>query len=590
MASHVNLGNRQFPKQQSNRLMALTISGLMWRNGVEEQFTSDDIIVNEGKLVLLIGRNGVGKTTLLEKLAGLRDPEQLNIAYGNEKLWQDEGRRRRKLNGIALHSNSYACQNAEQMLFARSVEEELHFSLKAYRSDRLETDKQIAEALKAVGWNHTWLSRDPYQLSGGERRRCALASVFATPASWLLLDEPTAGLDGEGHQCIGQALLERKRSGTGMMLISHDLDWALPLADSVLLLAQDGTVRLCSPEQLLAHPHWLAEIDMEVPGWLEVGHELWMMGVPAQQIWQPQEAAVATFELVKHQPALQEQGVTETRQKDTQSQRVNEISVEIQDKQDRHKIAVPMKHRLGAFDPRAIWLGYLLLSIGLFAQVAWVGVAIGAVVVGACLSIGRISLWRWRKLIITYGVISIFASAVFAAGMDGYEITVDLSAFQRTLLSFSRTMLVLLLGLSIPLVMTPLSLRRALDQLLRVRGRTFRIIDRFILTVTLMIRFIPVLIQEWNRFSRIYLSRGKAIGSKPWRFIVQLSERSIPFLLAMFRLGDEVAVALESRGVSLNHSPTRVTVLRFKTLDYVFVTIVMLVATSLWVIARKLVL
>ncbi|MBO9598940.1 MAG: ATP-binding cassette domain-containing protein [Cohnella sp.] len=463
-------------------------------------------------------------------------------------------------------SYSYSPQSPENGLFSRTLPEELKYSGRPYRLSEAQLEERMAEALSAVGWDAGWLRRDPYRMSGGERRRAALAATFVPPAPWLLLDEPSAGLDGAGHARLGKYLMGLKERGVGVVLVSHDLDWALPLADSVLLLHYDGTVRQCSPAQLPAHPEWLAEAGMAVPLWLEVAHKLHLRGIPTEQLWSPESAAKAVAD-------AGEVKATEdvVRLTDVASARRRSFDDE------------PVKHRLGAFDPRTIWLSYILLSLGIFAQNQWSGIAVSGALTFSLLATGRISLWRWKGLLRNYALFSVIVSAFFATGWLSF----DTDAFIGTLLPFTRTYLVLLLGLCIPLVMTPLSLRNALHKLLTYRGRTPPFAHRLILTVTLMIRFVPVLAEEWERFARIDLSRGKTRSRRSWAIASKLKDMALPFMLSIFRLGDEIAIALESRGVARDIRPTRAAKLRFAVRDYGAVLGAALLLLGLWVYAKR---
>ncbi len=523
-----------------------------------------------GTITVLLGPNGAGKTTLLEKIAGLREPENIQVLYGTDWLWKKGSLGRWQLNEEALLQYSYCSQSPEDGLFARSVRDELDYSLRPYALSEQERAERRDVALAAVGWDSSWETRDPYLMSGGERRRAALASVFATPAAWLLLDEPTAGLDGSGHERIADHLKQLRAEGRGIVLVSHDSDWAIPLADRILLWSADGSARLCGRDELLAHPEWLEQTGMTIPNWLRIAHLLGQSGVSPEKGWNPQLAA-AEWDSISGMEF----------QMDKRSS-----GAEIVGKEAIKRIAKEKMHRLAGFDPRAVWLAYLLVSTGLFFLRDWVSMLVGAVVVAGLLIAGRISLRKWQGLIVNYAIFSIVTSTIFAWGASsggGFE----WEAFAGTLFPFARTMLILLLGLAIPLVMSPLSLRRSLEQLTTFKGKTPQGIQRFILTVTLMMRFVPVLLELWGRFAKIFLARGKTRARNPVAYGRKLRDVAIPFLLALFRLGDEVALALESRGVGVNPHPTRSVRLKWRMRDYGFTIGAIVLAVGLWGFAHR---
>jgi energy-coupling factor transport system ATP-binding protein len=362
-----------------------------------------------------------------------------------------------------------------------------------------------------------------------------------------------------------------RESGKGIVLVSHDSDWAMALADGVLLLSRDGSLRSCSRNELLEHPEWLEDTGMLIPDWLRVANLLWRSGVSSDKIWNP--AAVAN---AWPTAPIRSEGMLEKGEEAASSQ--SETVVRTEEKKS---------HRLKGFDPRSVWLSYVLISTGLLALADWVALGVGGLIVCLLLYAGRVSLKRWHSMILSFVIFSVLTSAIFAWGASGEGGAFEGGAFLGTLLTFTRTLFILLLGLAIPLVMSPLSLRRALEQLLTFRGKLPKRAQQLTLIVALMMRFVPVLLELWERFVRIFLSRGKSISRNPIAIGRRLRDVSIPFLLALFRLGDEVTLALESRGVGLDARPTQGTRLRWKKRDYGFVLGALALAVGLWGFANR---
>ncbi|WP_308634211.1 ATP-binding cassette domain-containing protein [Paenibacillus silvisoli] len=509
--------------------------------------------LHPGTITVLLGANGVGKTRLMETIAGLRKPEGLTITYGTEPLWivRDKQPRGGKLhrNEKAMLAYSYSCQSPEEQLFARSVRDELRYVLRPYQLDETECERRSVEALSAVGWDASWLDRDPYLMSGGERRRTALASLFATPAAWLLLDEPTAGLDAAGHERLGQQLKRHAANGKGVLLISHESDWALQLADAALILRVDGSMQRSSREELLERPSQLEEAGMEIPAWLRVAHRLIRLGVPPEQIWQPaaHRAMVANqVDVVQSSPPrVPQAGRTPFMQRNADK---------------------PISPLTG-FDPRSVWLSYILFSAAILTQSTWIGLGAMAILVALSIYLGKIPLRRWRGAIMALSVFTVTVALIAGLGpqeQGGFWSAADAVASLQSLL---RPLLAMLLGFGLPLAVTPLRLRRSLEQLFAMFGRLPRWGTKLILTVTLLLRFIPVLLTEWERFARIGIARGKRIKRSPGGGFKRLQETAIPFMLALFRLGEQVSDALESRGVSVERQPTVLVTERWKRRD-----------------------
>jgi len=510
--------------------------------------------LSQGQIIVLIGPNGAGKSRLLETIAGLHDPGPMRISFGKEPLWAAEGKKR--LNPAALLAYSYACQAPEEQLFARTVAAELEYVLRPYALAEAEKARRVEEALHAVGWDYNWLARDPYQMSGGERRRAALASLLATPSSWLLLDEPTSGLDASGHEVLAASLKGRAARGQGILLVSHESEWALPLAQQVLLMHADGSVHSRTREEILHRPDLLREAGMLVPEWLEIAHLLCKFGVSEEQIWHP---------------AMQEAGKSSADGSDCHDQRdKDEIALTkpkpyyLPSRSGSSSSAGGVTDRSGkgtaisplvAYDPRAVWLAYILFSTGILMQRTWIGLAWSGLLTAIIIVLARIPLRRWRIPIAMLAFVTVMMSVLAGVGAGANGMSWNMEAFLLSLRSLLRPWLAMLIGLGLPLAISPLKLRRSLEQLLAIRGRVPFRGQQLILAITLLLRFIPVLLSEWERFSRIALARGKA-ARLTWRGAVgRLRDTSIPFLLSLFRLGEEVAIALESRGVGRRPFP-----------------------------------
>ncbi|QHW34607.1 ATP-binding cassette domain-containing protein [Paenibacillus rhizovicinus] len=557
-----------------------------------ESAGSASLILHAGEITVLMGANGAGKTRFMETIAGLRAPESLAVHYGSESLWERRrlsARGESKLNEAALLAYAYSCQSPEEQLFLRTVREELDYTLRPY-SSMTEADRndRISAALQAVNWDGSWLERDPYAMSGGERRRTALSCLFAPPADWLLLDEPTAGLDAEGHALLGATLRRCASEGQGILLISHESDWAFELADRMLLLHADGSMRSCGKSELLANPQWLTEAGMEVPAWFSVAHLCTQLGIMEASVWDPSKLA----EAIAGTPEKSQQSRTESTLGAVSGIAATGLAVSTSptitpDSTNLSSPTLPSSPTIApiaanaaaptiaparqpfalrasadkpspiaSFDARAVWLTYIVLSTFILQLNGWRSVGLAAVLVACAIYFGRIPLRRWRGAIRTIAtftaVISIFAGFTESRADSIWDVHAALLSLQSLL----KPLIVMLLGFGLPIAVTPLRLRRSLEQLFSRFGRVPQWGTKMLLTITLLLRFVPVLLSEWERFSRISVARGKRVGNN-WRgAIKKIQETALPFMLSLFRLGDQVADALESRGVGAQSHPT----------------------------------
>lgn len=521
------------------------------------------LTLQTGRIIVLLGPNGAGKSRLLEIAAGLLEAEGIAANYGGAPVPPRRGGGAARSSGLLAYS--YACQSPEEQLFARSVEGELDYVLRPYGLSAEQRRQAGLNALRAVGWDASWLARDPYAMSGGERRRTALVSALAPPAAWLLLDEPTAGLDAWGCDGLAESLAVERRKGRGILLVSHDPDWALPLADELLLLGSDGRIRHCEREALLEHPDWWEEMGLRQPASYSAARAAWNNGVEEARAWDI--AAVA--ECVGSAQAITGNGSVAARF--AVWPRPTEADDAINtNKSDGHRSPSGVRRdRLSRFDPRAVWLGYASLSLAMFAAPGWIGLASSAVLTAAIVVLARLPLRAYKAPIMAFAAFAV-ASTILSgltgnSGAPGQWWHADDS--WATFRSFAKTWLVLVLGIGLPAAIQPLRLRRALAQVLPRRGAAGRRTQRLVLTVTLLLRFVPQLMAEWERYARIAIARGKDTAKSPAAWLRRLRSTAVPFMLSLFRMGETVTLALESRGIGRRDAPTDAERLRWQARD-----------------------
>lgn len=198
--------------------------------------------VEPGEMLCVVGGTGSGKSTLAQHLNLLLKPSSGRVLVdGADATWLKMSELRRRV-GLVF-------QFPEQALFAPTVEEDVGFAPRQLGLAREEIEKRVWEALAALSVGHL-VGRDPHALSGGERRRVAIAGVLAMRPEVLVLDEPLAGLDPATRQDLLSVLRGLRESGTSVMLVSHDLDEVAEVADRVCVL-DGGTVKaLGSPAEV----------------------------------------------------------------------------------------------------------------------------------------------------------------------------------------------------------------------------------------------------------------------------------------------------------------------------------------------------
>jgi energy-coupling factor transport system ATP-binding protein len=218
-----------------------------------------NLTISAGERVGIVGHTGSGKSTLVQLLSGLMAPTSGRVL----------------LDGVPAHTRAAAAQRArhrvglafqypEDQMFELTVTREVAFGPRNLGLAAVEVDERVHWALALVGLDSTFEMRMPLNLSGGEMRRVALASILAMRPEVLILDEPTAGLDPRGrHELLGRVLAWQQETGATLIVVSHHLDDVARLADRVVLLAEgrvaaDGPVRQVLADATLLHGASLA--------------------------------------------------------------------------------------------------------------------------------------------------------------------------------------------------------------------------------------------------------------------------------------------------------------------------------------------
>lgn len=232
--------------------------------------------IEEGEFLGIIGHTGSGKSTFVKHLNGLIASEKGVVTVDGHDLSEKSERKIvRSLVGMVF-------QYPEYQLFAETVYDDVAFGPKNMKCDEAEIKKRVVRAMELVGLDvDRFSSRSPFELSGGERRRAAIAGVLAMEPKYLVLDEPMAGLDPKGREEI-LALLERLRreNGCTIIMISHSMDDIARHATKVLVLEKGSVYLFDKPEIVFSHAEELISIGLSVPNVTKICIEMNRRGVP----------------------------------------------------------------------------------------------------------------------------------------------------------------------------------------------------------------------------------------------------------------------------------------------------------------------
>lgn len=229
-------------------------------------------IIESNKINALVGPSGSGKSTMIELINGLILPTKGIVHIGKRRLRNNI----RIINANRLRFEiGVVFQNPEEQFFCKTVKKEIEFGMKyfGYKVDKVE--ERIESALKMVGLDNSFLNRDPFKLSGGEKRRVAIASVLAFNPEVIILDEPTNGLDITSKEMLIKLikLLKSKYKKT-IIIVSHDVDTLYKFVDNVIILSNGKILAEGNKFDVFNDVNYLTANGVKVPRIVEFIHKV----------------------------------------------------------------------------------------------------------------------------------------------------------------------------------------------------------------------------------------------------------------------------------------------------------------------------
>lgn len=239
-------------------------------NAAKCALTDVSLAVDDGEFLGLIGPTGSGKTTLVQILAGLVRPTSGLISFENSDIWREPRllTKRRSLAGLVF-------QEPEKQLFEMTVEEDIAFWPRNLGLDADEISVRTKRALEAVGLDYELnAKRSPFELSGGEMRRVAIAGILVMAPKVLILDEPTVGLDPKGKVGLMEKIKKLNDDGTAIIFVSHDMDAIAEYTNRVIVLDKGKIVMDDAPLKIFSHGDLIKTIGLEVPVAIKIASRL----------------------------------------------------------------------------------------------------------------------------------------------------------------------------------------------------------------------------------------------------------------------------------------------------------------------------
>lgn len=226
--------------------------------------------IEQGQFVGIIGHTGSGKSTLIQHLNGLMKATSGDILYDGQSIYA-EGYDMRKLRSQV----GLVFQYPEHQLFEVDVISDVCFGPKNQGLSEEESEKNAREALELVGFPEKYYKQSPFELSGGQKRRVAIAGVLAMKPKVLILDEPTAGLDPKGRdEILDQIAKLHKETGMTVVLVSHSMEDVARYVDRIIVMNKGEKMLDSTPKEVFRHYKELEEVGLAAPQVTYVMHDL----------------------------------------------------------------------------------------------------------------------------------------------------------------------------------------------------------------------------------------------------------------------------------------------------------------------------
>lgn len=240
------------------------VSHIYQEGSAKESYALRDIClnVNEGEFLGIAGHTGSGKSTLIQHFNGLLKPTSGEVIVDGVNINGKEAKKELKALRMQV---GIVFQYPEYQLFEETVERDIAFGPRNLGLSDVEVQHRVAEAMDLLKLSKKLRKKSPFDLSGGQKRKIAIAGVLAMKPKYLILDEPTAGLDPKGREEFLELAADLHRSGQTVVMVSHSMDDIARYAQRMIVL-EHGTIRLeGAPQQVFSNPEILEQIGLGVP-------------------------------------------------------------------------------------------------------------------------------------------------------------------------------------------------------------------------------------------------------------------------------------------------------------------------------------
>ena len=250
-----------------------------------------NLTIYKGEYLGIIGRTGSGKSTLIQHLNGLMKPSSGQILFEGKDIWSSKA-----MTHDIRYQVGLVFQYPEYQLFEETVYKDIAYGPRNMKLSEEEIDRRVRQAAKFAGLSDAVLERSPFELSGGQKRRVAIAGVIAMEPKVLILDEPTAGLDPAGSAEILENIeAYRKANNATIIFVSHSMEDVARITDRLVVISKGTLPYVGTPQEVFSHGEELEQLGLAVPAMNRVFSRVHAMGVDIDPAVYTVEQAKAAF-------------------------------------------------------------------------------------------------------------------------------------------------------------------------------------------------------------------------------------------------------------------------------------------------------
>ena len=501
--------------------------------------------IQDGEFVGIIGHTGSGKSTLIQHLNGLIKASSGALYYNGENIYEDKYDMKKLRSKVGL-----VFQYPEHQLFEIDVLTDVCFGPKNQGFSEEEAKEKAKKALSLVGLGESYYSQSPFELSGGQKRRVAIAGVLAMEPEVLILDEPTAGLDPRGRDEILDQIskLHTERKMT-IILVSHSMEDVARYAGRLIVMNHGQKVFDGTPREVFRHYKELEAIGLAAPQVTYLVHDLKEKGLDIDSdITTVAEAKEAILALWDKKKMLRDITLGQYYPVDSLIHRLD----------PRTKLFGTMVFILSLFVANNIW-GYLLGTIALAAVIVLTKVPVRFILKGL-------------KAIVILLLISVSFNLFLTPGRELVRFWIFKITWEGIRLAgfMAVRLIYLVVGSSLmTLTTTPNQLTDGLEKGLGFLKRFHVPVHEISMMMSIALRFIPILVEETDKIMKAQMARGADFESGN---LVQKAKAMIPLLVPLFisafRRATDLAMAMEARCYRGGEGRTKMKPLQYSQKDY----------------------